>query len=385
VGCPSRLTRAWPHSEPGGTTVDTHSVLDDRYELDEVIGRGGMADVYRATDRLLLRPVAIKVLRELADGPQRERFIAEARTLASLNHFGLVTLLDAGILQDRPYLVMQLATGPTLSACIAEGPLDADRVRAIGRQLAEALAYAHGEGVVHRDIKPSNVLMSGDDQVLLADFGIATLVDAVEHHTRTGDTIGSPAYLAPEQVAQEPVGPAADVYSLGLVLLEALTSVRAYSGVPIEAAMARLHAGPALPTHLEAPWCSLIARMTQRDPGLRPTAAEVAAELAEPDQATGALASDEDALAATGELGMTDASPDPRDSRHGRDRPSRRRILAASLAALLAAGALAAVLLLTPWNHAQKTDSDPVLPAGVPTRMQDPLADLHDAVEGHHP
>ena len=350
-----------------------------------MIGRGGMADVYRATDQLLLRPVAIKVLRELADGPQRDRFIAEARTLASLNHTGLVTLLDAGILQDRPYLVMQLATGPTLSACIAEGPLDPDRVRAIGRQLAEALAYAHGEGVVHRDIKPSNVLMSGDDdQVLLADFGIATLVDAVEHYTRSGDTIGSPAYLAPEQVAQEPVGPAADVYSLGLVLLEALTSVRAYSGVPIEAAMARLHAGPAIPTHLESAWCTLIARMTQRDPGLRPTAAEVAAELAEPDQATGPVASHADALVDTGELATADPSPRPRGSRDPHERPTRRRILAASLAGLLASGALAAVLLLTPWNHAQKTDSDPVLPPGVPTRMQDPLADLHDAVEGHH-
>jgi serine/threonine protein kinase len=343
-----------------------------------------MADVYRATDRLLLRPVAIKVLRELADGAQRDRFIAEARTLASLNHAGLVTLLDAGILHDRPYLVMQLATGSTLSACIAEGPLDPDRVRVIGRQLADALSYAHGEGVVHRDIKPSNVLLCSDDQVLLADFGIATLVGAVEHYTRTGDTIGSPAYLAPEQVAQEPVGPPADVYSLGLVLLEALTSVRAFTGVPIEAAMARLHAGPAIPTHLQAPWCSLIARMTQRDPRLRPTAAEVAAELAEPEPAASAVPL-ADALVDTGELVSTDVRRDPPRPGDRQVRPTRRRIAAAALAGLLASGALVAVLVLTPWTHAQKTDSDPVLPSGVPTRLEGPLADLHDAVEGHHP
>ena len=377
--------------DPGGTTVDTHTVLDDRYELDEVIGRGGMADVYRATDRLLLRPVAIKVLRELAEDGQRDRFIAEARTLASLNHSGLVTLLDAGILNDRPYLVMQLAAGPTLSACIREeGALEPDRVRVIGRQLAEALAYAHGEGVVHRDIKPSNVLMCGDDQVLLADFGIATLVDAVEHYTRSGDTIGSPAYLAPEQVSQEPISPAVDVYSLGLVLLEALTAVRAYSGVPIEAAMARLHSGPTIPTHLDPTWRSLIARMTQRDPEARPTAADVAAELIEPSPGIVAAAAHERALVDTGELGATGAWPAPGPSDEAEpapgDAPSpRRRVWAAALTGLLAVAALAAVLLVAPWNDPDEADSDPVVPAGVPTRLQDPLADLHDAVEGHHP
>src|SRR3569623_708959 len=105
-------------------SVDLDSTLDDRYVLDELIAHGGMADVFRGTDQLLLRPVAVKVLRELGDESRRDRFIAEARTLASLNHPGLVTLLDAGILGDRPYLVMELATGPTLSACIGEGPVE---------------------------------------------------------------------------------------------------------------------------------------------------------------------------------------------------------------------------------------------------------------------
>ena len=367
-------------------SVDRYSVLDDRYALDEVIGRGGMADVYRATDQLLLRPVAVKVLREISEPGQRERFIAEARTLASLSHPSLITLLDAGILADRPYLVMELATGPSLSACIEEGPVEPARVRSIGRQLAEGLAYAHDQGVVHRDIKPSNVLLCDDERVLLADFGIATLVGGVEHHTRTGDTIGSPAYLAPEQVSGGVVGPAADVYSLGLVILEALTAVRSYTGSPIEAAMARLQVAPAIPTHLDPAWSSLIARMTRREPADRPTAAEVAAELGEP---VAVAPTDDQASIATGELELTDAPARSanrrRASRAARatTRSPRRRIWAAALASMLTAGALVAVLVMAPWNPAQKTDSKSVVPAGVPTRLQGPLSDLHDAVEGH--
>src|SRR5829696_6333993 len=200
-------------------TADQPQVLDDRYALDELIGRGGMADVYRGTDRVLLRPVAVKLLREVAEEEHRDRFIEEARTLASLSHPNLVTLLDAGILVGRPYLVMELASGRTLSACISDGPIDADRMVGIGRQLADALAYAHARGVVHRDVKPSNVLVCDGDRVLLADFGIARLIGDAQHHTRSGDTIGSPAYLAPEQAAREPLTPAADIFSLGLVLL----------------------------------------------------------------------------------------------------------------------------------------------------------------------
>jgi len=367
--------------------VESQTVLDDRYALDEVIGRGGMADVYRATDQLLLRPVAVKVLRELAEPGQRERFIAEARTLASLNHPGLVTLLDAGILADRPYLVMELATGPTLSACIGEGPVDPGQVRSIGRQLAEALAYAHERGIVHRDIKPSNVLLC-EDRVLLADFGIATLVGSVEHYTKTGDTIGSPAYLAPEQVAGEPVGPAADMFSLGLVLLEALTAVRAFTGSAIEAAMARLHAAPEIPGELDPAWQGLIARMTAREPGDRPTADEVAAELA--DLAPVTVRADHAAIE-TGELDLTQARPlapttpptQSAESPADVPRSSRRRIWAATLAGVLGAAAVAAVLVMSPWDHPTSPASNPTdLPSGVPTRLQQPLSDLHSAVEG---
>lgn len=367
-------------------TVENHLVLEDRYALEEIIGRGGMADVYRASDRLLLRQVAVKIVREVAEPGVRERFVDEARTLASLNHPGLITLLDAGILEDRPYLVMELVSGPTLSGQIAQGPMETDRVREIGRQLAAGLGYAHGQGVVHRDVKPSNVLLCDEDRVLLADFGIARLVGSAQHHTRTGGTIGSPAYLSPEQVAGEQVGPEADVFSLGLVLLECLTGVRAYAGSAIEVAMARLHRAPEVPEAIEPAWRSLIGRMTRRDPGERPTAAEVAAILADPSWG-------QDALDATGELELTQGpllTVPPSPEALADDRPpaaaartgGRRRVWAGALAALVLAGVVA-VLLVAPWRSGGSSGSGGSVPAGVPSRLQQPLSQLHDAIEGH--
>ncbi len=372
-------------------TVDAPTVLDGRYALDELLGRGGMADVYRGTDQLLLRPVAVKLLREVSDAGLRDRFIAEARTLASLNHPGLITLLDAGILNDRPYLVMELAPGPTLATRIAEGPLDAEQVTVVGAQLAAALGHAHAQGVVHRDVKPSNVLICEDDRVLLADFGIARLVDDAQERTQTGEAIGSPPYLAPEQAAGKGVGPSADVFALGLVLLEALTSERAYTGTPIEAAVARLHTPPTIPRGLDPRWRELIARMTDREPGNRPTAVEIAAELADPSFGAPPLRFD-DELEETGPLDLTEQAAPGAPEQTGAvqldaERRSRHGWLSAAVILVLVAVAVGAVVL-SPWDRAQSADpgADPgaVVPAGVPSRMQQPLADLHQAVEGHH-
>ena len=369
---PRRAGRIGPD---GGwhVTVENHLVLDDRYALEEIIGRGGMADVYRATDRLLLRQVAVKLVREATEPGVRERFVDEARTLASLNHTGLITLLDAGILDDRPFLVMELVEGPTLSGRIAQGPMEPERVRVIGRQLAAALGHAHGQGVVHRDVKPSNVLLCGDDRVLLADFGIARLVGSAQHHTRTGGTVGSPAYLSPEQVAGEEVGPEADVFSLGLVLLECLTGVRAYSGSAIEVALARLHRAPEIPDGVEPAWRSLISRMTRRDPAERPTATEVATLLVDPTWG--------DAVERTGELDLAGELPvaAPPSRAPGR---RRRRIMVGALTALVLA-ALVVLVLVAPWNGGGSTGSGDPVPAGVPSRLQQPLSQLHEAVEGH--
>lgn len=255
-------------------------VLGDRYELGAVLGRGGMADVYRATDRLLHRGVAVKVLRETTENDtDRRRFTSEARMLAGLSHPGLVMVLDAGFTAEQPYLVLELVEGPTLGQACAAGPLAPDRVAEIGAQLAEALASAHAQDVVHRDVKPGNVLLGTDGRAKLADFGIARLLGDTVRHTQTGHAIGTPAFLAPEQVRGDQITTAVDVYSLGLVLLETLTGERAYPGSATEAALARLSRSPEIPSTLPGHWRDLLGAMTATEPAARPAAAGVAEQL----------------------------------------------------------------------------------------------------------
>jgi serine/threonine protein kinase len=152
------------------------------------------------------------------------------------------------------------------------------QVAEIGARLADALAYVHGEGLIHRDVKPANVLLGHDGRVRLTDFGIARLVDAAKV-TATGLTVGTASYLSPEQVTAEPVGTAADVYSLGLVLLECLTGKREYPGSAVEVALARLSRPPHVPPDLADGWPGLLTAMTDRDPAQRPICAEVAEDL----------------------------------------------------------------------------------------------------------
>ena len=302
-------------------------MLGDRYALGEVIGRGGMADVYRATDVLLSREVAVKVLRDRAeDAHARDRFTAEARTLASLSHAGLVMILDAGIDAEQPYLVMGLVEGSTLAALCAEGPLDGSEAARIGAQVAAALSYVHAQGVIHRDVKPGNVLIGADGQVKLADFGIARLIGDTVRNTLTGQAIGTPAYLAPEQVRGQEITPAVDVYSLGLVLLEALTGERAYPGPPVEAAMARLSSRPSIPADLPPGWRSLLAAATATAPADRPDASTLAGRM---------LVLSEAPL--TAELPLTEPIPVPVRHRWAawlQARPSEQRWVAAAIAAM---------------------------------------------------
>ncbi|MEO5661662.1 MAG: protein kinase [Nocardioides sp.] len=253
------------------------SILDDRYELGPVLGRGGMADVLLADDRLLGRSVAVKLLRD-GDGIDRERFASEARMLAMLNHPNVVAVLDAGVDHDRPWLVLELVEGTPMDELLRSGQVAPARIAVIGAQVAEALAHAHARGIVHRDVKPANVLVAPTDHAKLTDFGIARLT-ASASVTLTGHTIGTAAYLAPEQVGGDSVSTAADVYALGLVLLEALTGRREYDGPAVEAAFSRLHRSPTVPASLPTGWPSLITTMTTRVPTERPTAAEVAARL----------------------------------------------------------------------------------------------------------
>lgn len=264
------------------TTPHDGTLLGGRYRLGRVLGRGGTATVHAATDEVLGRQVAVKVLAPgLGTGAGRED---EARLLAALSHPHLVTLHDADLVGDPAYLVMELVPGPSLAEQLREhGPLTVAQVEALARQLGSALEHIHGRGLVHRDLKPANVLLaapltpggSAPPDARLTDFGIARLTDAARL-TATGTVLGTAAYLSPEQARGGAVGPPSDVWSLGLVLLEAISGETAYPGPPLEAAAARLSRPPEVPADLPQPLGGLLAAMTAADPAHRPTAAEVA-------------------------------------------------------------------------------------------------------------
>lgn len=253
--------------------------LAERYEVGEILGIGGTATVHRAIHRGSGREVAVKIFAPGvvgADALPGQRTVAAV--LAEVRHPGLVEIHESGVDGDRIYLVMRLVEGGSLSARFADGPLPGPEVAAMGAVLADALAHVHERGVVHRDIKPSNVLLDGHGRPFLTDFGVSRLVDTTRV-TATGMTVGTPAFMAPEQVRGERVGPPADVYALGLVLLEAATGRREYPGGVVESAVARLHRDPAVPADLPGPLRRALIAMTVRDAASRPSAAAVAAAL----------------------------------------------------------------------------------------------------------
>jgi eukaryotic-like serine/threonine-protein kinase len=375
-----RRDRSGRREDETNVAVDGRTSLDGRYALEQVIGSGGMADVYRATDRLLSRPVAVKVLRDVAaTESERARFAAEARTLARLSHPGLVTVLDAGSTGDRPYLVMELIDGPSLAAAGAGPPLDAATVAGIGAQVADALAYVHGAGVVHRDVKPANILLGGDGRAWLGDFGIARLMADTARHTSTGLVVGTASYLAPEQLRGDQVTPAADVYALGLVMLEALTGAPAYPGTGLEAAMARLSRPPEIPTRLPDDWLRLLRAMTETDAPARPSAADVAATLRRMPltMAESTPANDGQRVPAAAHPGtqvLTEAVQPSSSSQ-------RLRWVGAAIAAgavVVVGGVVVAQADGGGGGAAHRVE----MPTDVPPRLQQPLQELHDALNG---
>ncbi|MFF2030310.1 serine/threonine-protein kinase [Arthrobacter sp. NPDC058192] len=273
-------------SSPGSITEQP---LGGRYQLGEVIGRGGMASVYTAKDLNLGRDVALKLFApQSADPDELRRQEAEIELLSTLNHPGLVTLFDAGIDtriadEPRPFLTMELVDGQDLRTRIRHSPLSLGEVAVVGAGIADALAYVHALGIIHRDVKPANILLipvrPGEPlRPKLTDFGIARIIDGTRL-TATGTMVGTAAYLSPEQARGEDLGPSSDVYSLGLVLLECLKGEVEYPGSAVESAVARLHRDPDIPDAVPDEWARLLRAMTAPSPLDRPAAADVEAAL----------------------------------------------------------------------------------------------------------
>ncbi|GAA2063993.1 hypothetical protein GCM10009839_89260 [Catenulispora yoronensis] len=254
--------------------------VGERYVLGRLVGEGATACVYEAEDSVLRREVAVKVFRDGNPGGNAQRVSEEVRILTALSHPHLLPLFDAGRSADgQSFIVMPLVRGTTLANMVARGPVGPREAKKIGTALAEALSHIHARGIVHRDVKPSNVLLAEDGMPFLADFGFAHAEDGPAL-TATNCVVGTAGYLAPEQAEGHATTPAADVYALGLVLLEALTGERTYRGTPLERAVANALRPPVIPARLGPGWLETLRMMTARDPSERPTAAEAGRLLA---------------------------------------------------------------------------------------------------------
>ncbi|KAB8144326.1 serine/threonine protein kinase [Chloroflexia bacterium SDU3-3] len=260
-----------------------------RYQIEAEIGRGGMARVYRATDTLLQRPVALKVLApQLAADPEfAQRFALEAVTAANFRHPNIVAIFDVGEQDEVRYIAMEFVEGRTLHTIIQErGALGLAAATAIAARVGAALDYAHRQGAIHRDVKPHNVMVDLEGRVLLTDFGIA---QATEHEggerlTRTGVFMGTPEYISPEQASAQPLDGRSDIYSLGVTTFEMLTGKVPFAGATPQLIVAHVQKPPPAPSSLSAglppELDAVMARVMAKSPGQRyPSAAAFAAAL----------------------------------------------------------------------------------------------------------
>ena len=336
--------------------------MTDRYTVERKLGRGGMATVYLAHDSVLDRPVALKVLAEhLADDEDfRERFLREARLAAKFVHPNVVQVYDVGEDERGPYIVMEYVEGDTLADELRRrGRLPPDEVAAIGIQLCAALEAAHEAGLVHRDIKPQNVLRRPNGQVKIADFGIARSLAATSH-TELGTVLGTAAYLAPEQARGEQVTPAADIYSLGVVLYELLTGRTPFEADTLPELVLKREQGtlaaprrlvPEVPPGLERVVLSCLALRPEDRPA---SAAAVAQALADPSETR-----------ATKVLPPPVAVPPPR---------RRRLFAAAAVVAVVLAAVLALALGSGSGKQAATTQSAPTTTTAPATTTTPPPA-----------
>ena len=255
-----------------------------RYELNRRIAIGGMGEVWEATDNVIGRTVAIKILKDeyMGDPGFLERFRAEARHAALVNHEGIANVFDYGEEQGSAYIVMELVPGEPLSTIIErEGVIPADRVLGIIAQTATALQAAHDAGLVHRDIKPGNLLITPEGRVKITDFGIARIADQVPL-TATGQVMGTVQYLAPEQASGYSATPSTDIYSLGVVAYECLAGRRPFTGESqVAIAMAQINdTPPDLPATVSEPVANLVYACLEKDASKRPASAAKLAQAA---------------------------------------------------------------------------------------------------------
>ncbi len=262
--------------------TQTPRVFSERYELNHLIARGGMAEVYRAHDRLLDRPVALKVLfPELSiDRSFVERFRREAQAAANLSHPNIVPVFDWGEDTGTYFIVMEFIDGRPLSSILkSAGTLSAERTAEIGAHVAAALGFAHKHGVIHRDVKPGNVLITDDSQVKVTDFGIARAINTEESLTQTGAVMGTATYFSPEQAEGIGVDARSDIYSLGVVLFEMVTGRPPFLGdTPVAVASKHVRDHPPAPRELNPSisptFEAIILKAMAKDPAHRYATAE---------------------------------------------------------------------------------------------------------------
>jgi eukaryotic-like serine/threonine-protein kinase len=347
----------WP--VPGaGRDVAAEGLIADRYEIGALLGSGGTADVFCAYDTRLDRTVALKILLEQwSHDPDRvERFRREARASAQLNHPNIVTVIDGGAWQGRPYIVFEYIEGEDLKELVdREGPLPVERSVELVIQIGRGLAYAHRHGIVHRDVKPQNVLLGGRE-AKVTDFGLARAADA-DDLTLTGSIIGTSYYLAPEQASGQPTDERSDVYSLGAVLFELLTGTVPFDGDGfMDVALKHVHEPlpsvlalqPSLPPEIAA----VVTRALTKDPAGRFQSMD---ELVEELEATQPRTA--------GEQTDTIVPPVPLRVRGQRPRPRRRELLVGVFALVLLCVVGAFFLLRAPARSSAKLTAPSAPPA----------------------
>jgi eukaryotic-like serine/threonine-protein kinase len=321
-------------------------VIGGRYEVEDLVGTGGMSSVYRARDNVLERQVALKILHDHFSGDPEyvERFRREARAIAGLNHPNIVTVIDRGELGRHQFIVFEHVAGENLKDVVRRrGPLPVDEAVALTTQVARGLAFAHENGVVHRDVKPQNVLIDENGTAKVTDFGIARAIDPGEGLTETGTVLGTSGYIAPEQASGRRVDSRSDQYSLGVVLYELLTGEPPYSGENVMA-VAMKHLREPVPRVRErrrdvpASVDAIVSRAMAKRPEDR---------FPSTDDMVAALEAAQDDIASDFSEGATGVIRRG-DGRRSRPARPRRRVfpLVAALAVVVA-GALALVLLMT--------------------------------------